>query len=70
MDRGAGLDFPVGLGGIGPFAAVTFAQYDTTSTSCSGSCALFDEESEEIDDKTLHQWLFFGVRGTFVLSAN
>jgi hypothetical protein len=66
----AGLDFVVGNGGIGPFMAFTLGQYDTTSSSCSGDCAGVDEDSESIDDKALHQWLFFGVRGTFVLGAN
>jgi hypothetical protein len=68
----AGLDFPVGPGGgIGPFLAFTLGQYDTISSSCDGSaCGTDDEDSEEVDDKALHQWLFLGVRGTFVLGSN
>ncbi len=66
----AGLDFVVGNGGMGPFMAFTLAQYDTASQSCSGTCTGFDDDSESIDDKAMHQWLIFGVRGTFVLGAN
>ncbi|HEV8247905.1 MAG TPA: hypothetical protein VGP93_19155 [Polyangiaceae bacterium] len=64
----AGFDFPSGpTGGIGPFVAFSLGQYDRTSVACDGSCNGLSDDSQEIDDKALHQWLFLGVRGTFVL---
>lgn len=59
---GAGVDFPVAPGlGIGPFAELTLAQYD--SISCSGAVTCSNDFN-----KSLHEWLFLGVRGTFVIA--
>lgn len=64
----AGLDFPAGTGaGIGPYLGFALGQYGRTSSSCDGDCGMTTDESDEIEDKAMHQWLFLGVRGTFVL---
>jgi hypothetical protein len=58
-----GGDFPVAKGfAVGPFFAFTLAQFGTASASCSGDGCPDDPDSEEIDDKALHEWLFFGIR--------
>jgi hypothetical protein len=51
--------------GVGPFFAFTVGQYDSYSNDCSGSinCATFGAADGDIDNKALHQWLYFGVRG-------
>lgn len=60
-----GVDFPVAHNaGIGPFAAFSLAQYATSSLSCSGTCGDAPRASDSIDDKSLHEWLLFGVRAT------
>jgi hypothetical protein len=63
----AGVDFPVSdVVALGPFATFTLGQYDHTDTSCSGNgCTGFVEQDQDIDDKSLHNWLLFGVRSTF-----
>jgi hypothetical protein len=62
-----GGDFPVAEGfALGPFAAFTLAQFGTVSIDCSGDCGTFGSDSESIDEKALHEWLFFGVRGVGV----
>ncbi|HVR18229.1 MAG TPA: hypothetical protein VMS65_00990 [Polyangiaceae bacterium] len=61
-----GGDFPVAKGfAVGPFLAFTLAQFGTVTASCSGdACGNDTSNSESIDDKALHHWLFLGVRGT------
>ena len=61
----AGIAF--GLGekkkfAIGPFVALSLAQY--SSISCGG--ILSGRCPDEVSEKALHEWLTFGVRGTFV----
>jgi len=61
----AGIAF--GLGekkkfALGPFVALSLAQYSTIS--CGG--VLAGRCPDEVDEKALHEWLTFGVRGTFV----
>ncbi len=68
INLAVGLDFPAGAaGGIGPFFSFSLAQYDKVSASCDGQCGTFDDDSESIDQKAMHQWLMVGFRGTFVL---
>ena len=45
---------------VGPFAALTLAQYATVSMDVDGTTV-----SNSIDDKALHSWLLLGVKGTF-----
>lgn len=60
-----GVDFPLSeTAAIGPFAAVSIAQYATASASCSGTCGNTQNVSDDIGGKSLHEWLFFGVRAT------
>lgn len=66
-----GADFNVAPGlGLGPFLSFSLGQYSSTSDSCSGECAGFTNESEDIANKALHQWLLLGVRGTFVIGGS
>lgn len=62
-----GGDFPLsGAAALGPFVAVSVAQYDTAFVDCSGDCTGVTTSSERIDNKAFHEWLFFGVRGAFL----
>jgi hypothetical protein len=64
----AGLDFPLSeVAALGPFVAVSFASYGTGRVTCSGDCGTADDtQSESIDDTSVHEWLFLGVRAAFV----
>ena len=58
-----GLDVPVAeSAALGPFAAFALGQYSGLSVSGDTTSA-----SGEVANKTLHEWLFFGLRGTFAL---
>jgi len=58
-----GLDVPVAEKfAIGPFAAFALGQYSSLSLSSDTVSA-----SGDVAQKTLHEWLFLGVRGAFVL---
>ena len=61
-----GGDFPVAKNfAVGPFVGFTLSQYGSASIGCSGNACEGDtSDSEFIDDKSLHHWLFIGVRGT------
>jgi hypothetical protein len=60
-DFQAGVDFVVTKKfSVGPFAALTLAQYRTLSASGGGQSF-----SGLIDKRALHELLIFGVRGTF-----
>lgn len=63
----AGIDVPVSeSAGFGPFIAATLASYQTGSGSCTGdACDDETSSSEDLDDTSIHAWVFFGVRGTF-----
>jgi hypothetical protein len=59
----AGLDFRLGSrGAIGPFAALTLAEYQTanTPTDYNGGTT-----SQSISEQAMHEWFFVGVRGTY-----
>jgi hypothetical protein len=64
-----GVDFKLGdSAALGPFFSFSIGQYDRANVSCDGAgCDADDEGSTEFEDKALHQWLVFGLRGTFVL---
>jgi outer membrane protein W len=58
-----GLDVPVAEKfAIGPFAAFALGQYSSLSLSTDAGSA-----SGDVSNKALHEWLFLGVRGTFVM---
>jgi len=49
--------------GVGPFVSLTVAQFSDSSGSFSGVSV-----SGSIPNKTLHEWLIFGLRGVFDLT--
>lgn len=58
-----GADFSVASGfRAGPFASFSLAQYSSATVKIGDK-----ETSDDIKDKTMHQWLTFGVRGAFTL---
>jgi hypothetical protein len=65
----AGVDVPVSTSAaFGPFLAMTLASYGKASGSCTGDlCDEVNSSSEDIDDTSLHSWVFVGVRGAFRL---
>ena len=68
----AGFDIPATeTVGIGPFLMLTLAQYSNVSVSCSGTvcdqAGFTGDTQQEIKGKALHEWVLFGVRGTFRL---
>lgn len=61
----AGLDIPLTEKlALGPFATFTVAQYEDTSSECSGSCTGITDQDASIEDKSIHNWLLFGLRFT------
>jgi hypothetical protein len=59
----AGLDFLPRKGvGVGPFASFSIGQYDTVI-----STTPIEDTKVDVEERRLHHWLVFGVRGTFVL---
>lgn len=61
-----GLDFKLGpTFAIGPFAAFTIAQYSEGSATVGGTT-----QSASIDNKKIHEWLVFGLRGVFNLNID
>jgi hypothetical protein len=59
-----GGDFPAAENfAVGPFLAFTLSQFGTASVTCGGDGCPDDLESESIDDKAFHYWLFLGIRG-------
>ncbi|MBV9947407.1 MAG: hypothetical protein JOZ69_11200 [Myxococcales bacterium] len=64
----AGIDYKAMSNlGIGPFLALTFAQYDNQSQDGQLFVPNGGSASMGINNKALHEWLIFGVRGTFVI---
>jgi hypothetical protein len=63
-----GVDFQLSKkAALGPFLGFSLAQFNKVSRDCSGDfCAAFDGESDDIDDKALHQWIFLGARVTIL----
>jgi hypothetical protein len=62
-----GGDFPLGqYVALAPFVAFTLAQFGRASGACSGDCAGITTNSVPIEQKSLHEWLFFGVRAAFL----
>ncbi|HET9599722.1 MAG TPA: hypothetical protein VFP65_29375 [Anaeromyxobacteraceae bacterium] len=58
-----GLDWLVAPSfGIGPFLQVSFGQYGTQEASAPGQ-----SQSQDITNKGVHEWVQFGLRGTFNL---
>lgn len=63
-----GLDFRMAdATAFGPFVAFTVSTYRGAKTTCGGDCGGLDHGFESIDDEAFHHWLFFGVRGAFLL---
>jgi hypothetical protein len=58
-----GLDVPVADHfTVGPFVTFGLAQYSNVAIATT-----IGDASGEVNDKALHEWLFLGVRGTFLL---
>jgi hypothetical protein len=65
-----GADFNVADGlGVGPFVSFSLGQYNSYSSDCSAPAgfAAACPGSGDIDQKALHEWLMFGVRGVYGL---
>jgi len=59
----AGYDFAVGEGfRIGPYALFSFAQYSRAKVTNEVTDL---SASADVEEKALHEWLLFGVKGTF-----
>jgi len=59
-----GLDFRVGeLFRAGPFVGITMGSYDEVGASCTGDCGLAVDTSADVDEQSIHAWLFLGIRG-------
>jgi hypothetical protein len=63
----AGLDFKAAPNFyIGPFLSFSLGQYSDVDASCSGAlCQGLTVEDGSIDEKTLHEWFVFGIRGGY-----
>jgi len=61
-----GLDFKLSPEvGVGPFVTFTVAQFANASASVQGISV-----SQSIANKTIHEWLIFGLRGVFDLTLD
>lgn len=62
-----GADFKV-TGGftLGPFASVSFGQYSSATLGGDGIA----ETNLSLKDKTSHEWILFGVKGSFGFRAS
>jgi hypothetical protein len=61
-----GVDWPLAPGFVvGPFASVAFTKYETVDTDVTGSTTF--SQSSGIKDKTTHQWITIGLRGSLGL---
>jgi hypothetical protein len=69
----AGFDIPATENvGIGPFLALTLAEYAHVSESCSSNIGFCEDAGlgnahADINGKALHEWLIIGMRGTLRL---
>ena len=62
----SGTDFKLSrVASIGPFVALTIAEYTTSDASFGGVSV-----SGEIPNKTVHLWLMLGLRGQFNINFN
>jgi hypothetical protein len=57
---------------LGPFLSFSIDQYGSRDIECSGAasevCDAFGDD--DIDDKSIHNWLLFGIRGGFTGSGH
>jgi hypothetical protein len=68
MNLQSGLDLRMSDStAFGPFVALTLSTYRIARSSCDGDCGDWDHEWTSIDDEVFHQWLYFGIRGSFKL---
>lgn len=59
----AGADFEVAPGfGVGPFISFSLGQYSSSESDPNPT-----NESSDIKDKAMHQWLLLGVKGSYSL---
>ena len=62
----AGLDFKATSAiSVGPFVDFSIGQYSSVSAQIGGT----DVASQDIKDKAMHMWLYFGLRGNYDLLA-
>jgi hypothetical protein len=62
----AGLDFmPSPNFYIGPFVSFSLGQYDSLDVDCSGGGCVALPAGGSIDEKALHEWFVFGLRGGY-----
>jgi hypothetical protein len=51
---------------IGPFVTMALSEFRSRSVSCRGACKDVTLPDTAITDKTLHEWLFVGIRAVFL----
>jgi hypothetical protein len=62
-----GLDYSMSKSSsIGPFITMALSEFRSRSVSCSGACKDVTLPETAIFDKTLHEWLFVGIRVVFL----
>jgi hypothetical protein len=64
-----GIDFlPADSFYLGPFFALSLGEFAHISMECSGAACTasgIDDESADVDDKAIHEWLFIGLRAGY-----
>jgi hypothetical protein len=62
----AGIDYQAVRNlGIGPFIALSNDEFSSVHTTCRGACGGDTSDDTPIENKTVHQWFFFGVRASW-----
>jgi hypothetical protein len=66
----AGLDYLLGpVFSVGPFVALTAAEYSSKSVSAGSTGSPGSESSSQSLDKALHGWFVIGLRGTWQIAS-
>ncbi|HEY3233683.1 MAG TPA: hypothetical protein VGJ84_03145 [Polyangiaceae bacterium] len=64
VQGGVGFALGVPSARFGPFLSLSVGQFDSISVECTGACSV--SGGGDVQNKTMHQWLIFGVRLTKV----
>ena len=51
---------------LGPFSTLALSEFRSRTTSCTGACKDVTLPDRHVSEKTLHEWLFVGIRATFL----
>lgn len=60
-----GFDFRLSsLFALGPFLSFAVGRYASAGIECTGACAGFTTQSDDVEETSTHVWIFLGAKGT------